>query len=200
MTYAVRVINSLLILMMLLFLGFLGSCELEDAKKQPVQDKKSAEDELYHYEAFSLVPFGIQAFLYLPDETANIGVTEPNVAHEMDSFKWVITLSKDFVIRIDDWGQDSGIAVQKRIMEENKKIFDIHVIESTEDVLFYKLMVKTYEAEQKEEKALYYYFHQHTIDGINFVFGTPHSGSPKNIIDFIQKSAASVEEVLVTKL
>lgn len=181
------------------FLMFSQSCESEAEDVRSKQNETDDKDELYHYEALSLNPFGISAFIYLPDETANIGVTEPAVSHEMDSFKWLIKLSKDFVLRIDDWGQDDGIIIQKRIMEDNMNIFDIEVIESTDNTLAYKQMVRTYNDEQKEEKALYFYFHQHTIDGINYVFGTLPTGAPESTYTYIQTSASNVEEILIDK-
>ncbi|MCC5922819.1 MAG: hypothetical protein JJT77_03450 [Crocinitomicaceae bacterium] len=184
---------------LVLLLCLLYSCNQGIKNSEVEQNEVDVKDELYHFESFSLVPFGINAFLFLPDETANIGVTEPSVKHEMDSFKWLISLSKDFVLRIDDWGQDDGITVQKRIMEDNKKIFDIEVISSTETVLAYKQMVQTYDEEQKEDKALYFYFHNHKIDGINYVFGTLPTGAPIETFDYIKTSAASVEEVIIAK-
>ena len=199
MSYAHSYKAIYFMLLVVLFLNLISSCKTESSETKPEEKEVTEKDELYHYESFSLVPFGINAFLFLPDETANIGVTEPSVNHEMDSFKWLITLSKDFVLRIDDWGQDDGIAVQKRIMEDHKNIFDIEVISATDTTLAYKQMVKTYDEKQKEEKALYFYFHSHKIDGVNYVFGTDPTGAPAEIYQYIKTSASNVEEILITK-
>ena len=103
-----------------LFTLVFSSCTSENNKE--IEDKKIKynyeNEELYHFEIFKLSPFGIPATIYLPDETANIGVmSTPEVRHEIDGFEWEIECSKNFKVKIEDWGDMDGMNVTLRKKE-----------------------------------------------------------------------------------
>jgi hypothetical protein len=163
------------------------------------------EDELAgldDFEAFSLAPFGINALVYLPDETADIGAAAaPRVEHEPDGFKWDLFVGQNFHMRIDDWGDDEMIAFHKEELVDFSNMYEIEFIEESDTFLYYKrtLKVDGQKGVGKNvgvEHVSYHCYGQHTIDGINYVFRTNDEGHQKPITEYMAKSIKSVKEIV----
>lgn len=163
------------------------------------------EDELVgldEFEAFSLAPFGINALVYLPDETANIGAAAaPRVEHEPDGFKWDLFVGQNFHMRIDDWGDDEMIAFHKEELVGFSNMYDVEFLEETDSFLYYKRTLKVDGKKEASsnvgvEHVSYHCYGQHTIEGINYVFRTNDSGHQKPITEYMAKSIKSVKEII----
>lgn len=163
------------------------------------------EDELVgldEFEAFSLAPFGINALVYLPDETANIGAAAaPRVEHEPDGFKWDLFVGQNFHMRIDDWGDDEMIAFHKEELVDYSNMYDIEFLEEADNFLYYKRTLKVDGKKEASsnvgvEHVSYHCFGQHTIEGINYVFRTNDGGHQKPITEYMAKSIKSVKEII----
>lgn len=163
------------------------------------------EDELAgldEFEAFSLAPFGINALVYLPDETADVGAAAaPRVEHEPDGFKWDLFVGQNFHMRIDDWGDDEMIAFHKEELLDFSNMYEIEFLEESDNFLYYKRTLKVdgqkgAGANVGVEHVSYHCYGQHTIDGINYVFRTNDGGHQKPITEYMAKSIKSVKEII----
>lgn len=158
-------------------------------------------EELYEFEAFSLAPYQINALLYLPDETANIGAaTMPEVTHELGGWKWELKLGQKFQMEIIDWGEENGVALHKEELEDQSHMYDIEYIENTDDFIYYKRTLKNEGADNSNENVgvkheSYHCLGNHKIEGINYLFRTTELGSPKPITEYIKVSVKNVEEI-----
>lgn len=158
-------------------------------------------EELYEFEAFSLAPYQINALIYLPDETANIGAaTVPEVEHELGGWKWELKLGQKFKMEIIDWGEENGVALHKEELEDQKHMYDIEYIEDTDDFIYYKRTLKNEGSENSNsnvgvQHVSYHCLGNHKIEGINYLFRTVELGSPKPITEYIKVSVKNVEEV-----
>lgn len=159
-------------------------------------------DGLDEFEAFSLAPFGINALIYLPDETSDIGASaDPRVEHEPDGFKWDLFVGQNFHMRIDDWGDDDMIPFHKGELEEYSNMYDIEFLEETENFLYYKRTLKVDGVKEAGKNVgidhvSYHCYGQHTIEGINYVFRTNDSGHHKPITEYMAKSIKSAKEIV----
>lgn len=158
------------------------------------------EEDLYNFEAFNLKPYGIEAMVYLPDESASIGAsTDPEILHEMDGYEWDLMAGPSFHMKIEDWGDDSFQAFISAV--EDQMIYTIDFIEREDNFIFYKTTLKSdgEETEEKigEEHISYHVAAQHTINGINYVFRSSDEGCDEDIAKYMAKSVRSVKELEV---
>lgn len=193
--------NTIYRIMLLFAVLTLASCKEEsdvNGVKIIYEEEKEGLDE---FKAFSLAPYGINALIYLPDETSDVGAAdEPRVEHEPNGYKWDIYLGQNFHLIIDDWGDENMIAAHKEELEDYSFMYKVDYLEDKENFLLYtkKLTVdgkKDADPNVGIEHSGYYCYGQHTIEGINFVFRSGDTGSPKLIADYIAKSILSVEEI-----
>ena len=154
-------------------------------------------EDLYSFEAFNLKPYGIDAYIYIPDETANIGASiNPEVAHEQDGYQWELTVGAHFNITIEDWGDDD--AFKAKIEElKNQDIYTIEFLEQEDNFAYYKSTLKVVGDKKGNENIgvkheTYHVIAQHTIEGINYIFKTGDSGAPKPITEYMAKSVKNV--------
>lgn len=158
-------------------------------------------EELYEFEAFSLAPYQINALIYLPDETADIGAaTMPEVNHELGGWKWELSLGQKFHMEIIDWGEENGVALHKEELKDNSHMYDIEYIENTDDFIYYKRTLKNEGAANSNKNVgvkheSYHCLGNHKIEGINYLFRTTELGSPKPITEYIKVSVKNVTEI-----
>lgn len=156
------------------------------------------EEDLYNFEAFNLKPYGIEAMVYLPDESASIGTsTDPEILHEIDGFEWDLIVGPNFHLKIEDWGDDSFEEFVAEI--ENQKVYTIEFIAKEDNFVFYKATLKTGGKETSEkvgvEHQRYHVAAQHTIGGINYVFRSSDEGCAEDIAEYMAKTVRSVKEL-----
>src|SRR5690554_1392181 len=86
------------------------ACSEEPEENQGIKVEYSEESEdLDNFEAFSLKPYEINALIYVPDATANIGAsTAPEIIHETDGYSWDLHVGQNFHLTIEDWGTDDA--------------------------------------------------------------------------------------------
>jgi hypothetical protein len=179
---------------------FTASCgETEDDNGLNVK-YEDEDNDLYEFEAFSLAPYEINAMIYLPDATANIGAaTDPKVAHEMDGYNWDLYLGQNFHMRIEDWGDDDHLAYEKENLKDQSHIYEVEYIEESDNFVYYKATLKDNGAVSSDnvgtDHVSYHCIGQHTIEGVNYIFRTNIAGHPKPITDYMAKSIKSVKQI-----
>jgi hypothetical protein len=156
-------------------------------------------EDLDNFEAFSLKPFEIDALIYLPDATANIGAsTAPEVTHEKDGYKWDLNVGQNFHLTIEDWGTDNAFKDHLKQLED-QKVYTIEFIEKKDDFAYYKADLSVNGKGGKDNVGVdhftYHVVAQHTINGINYLFKSNKDGHAKLITDFMAKSVKSVKPI-----
>lgn len=154
------------------------------------------EEDLYNFEALSLQPYGIDAIIYLPDETSSIGTsTSAEVLHELDGFEWEIMVGSNFHLTIEDWGDESFSEYIEDLDEQN--IFDVEYLEKEDNFIYYKTTLKV--KGKKNTKNIgtgHETFHvaaMHTINGVNYIFRTNKDGHSKKITDYMKKTVMYIK-------
>ncbi|HLV42708.1 MAG TPA: hypothetical protein VKY37_10540 [Brumimicrobium sp.] len=171
-----------------------------DEKNGPIVEYPEELEELDNFEAYSLKPFGINALIYVPDATANIGAsTAPEMIHETDGYQWDLYVGQNFHMTIEDWGTDNAIKDHLTLLED-QNVYTIEFLKNEENFAYYKAELKVKGKGGKDnvgvDHVTYHVIAQHKIDGINYIFKTNKDGHPKPITEFMAKSVKSVKPIV----
>lgn len=156
------------------------------------------EESFDEFQMVDLSDWGIDAYIKLPDETANIGAsTKPDILHPEDHL-WQIDVGPNFTLHVEDMANRlDNIREQKRELA-SKKFFKIKYLINEPDLIMYEreLVVKgSHQASStvgKEHKS-YHVFGQKKIDGITYVLESREEGYERIVIELMAKSIKSFE-------
>lgn len=172
-----------------------GSDEVVD----PNDGEIVVDDDYYEFQDFNMSPYDIDAFISLPDETANIGAsTKPEIIHIEDDIKWEVNVGPNFQLMIEDYGDLTDlIEVEKKELAE-QTFFKVNYIIDEPDLILYErtLLVKgTEKASPKVgiEHRSYHVYGQKIIDGITYELQSREDGYEKVIIELMAKSIKSMK-------
>lgn len=175
----------------------LYSCGTEEV--DPNDGEVVVDDDYYEFQDFNLEPYDINAFISLPDETANIGAsTKPEIIHIEDDIKWEVNVGQNFQLMIEDYGDLTDlIEVEKKELAE-QTFFKIDYVIDEPDMILYErtLLVKgTDKASSKVgvEHRSYHVYGQKIVDGITYELQSREDGYEKVIIELMAKSIKSVK-------
>jgi len=176
-----------------------GNDKTEDDGGLKVEYPEELED-LDNFEAYSLKPFDINALIYVPDATANIGAsTDPEMIHEMDDYQWDLHIGQNFHLTIEDWGTDN--AFKDHLAElEDQNVYSIEFLEKEDNFAYYKAELKVKGKGGKDnvgiEHVTYHVVAQHKIEGVNYLFKSNKDGHQKPIAEYMAKSVKSVKPII----
>jgi hypothetical protein len=182
----------------LLMSVFLFSCgEEESTETELVINYEDENEELYSFEAFPLTDYELDFFIYLPDETADIGAaTKPVVTHETADYKWEISLGTRFKMEIIDMGEYNGVELHKEEIEDLKHVFQVEYLIEEPDLIYYKRTVNQGETNGiGVDHVTYHCLANHKVNGINYLLRSHEDGLPKPIADYMITSVKYVEEI-----
>ncbi|PKR82215.1 hypothetical protein CW751_02470 [Brumimicrobium salinarum] len=177
------------------------SCGEEQAKTNDDLKVEYPEElnELDNFEALSLKPYNINALIYVPDATANIGAsTAPEIIHEPNDYKWEIKVGQNFHMTIEDWG-DENVLKDHLDELENQSVYAIEFLEKEDGFAYYKASLNVKGQEDNNsvgvDHVTYHVVAQHSIEGVNYLFKTNKDGHQKPITDLMAKSVKSVQPI-----
>jgi hypothetical protein len=176
----------------------LFSCEGEEKNEtELVINYEDENEELYSFEAFPLSDYELDFFIYLPDETADIGAaTKPVVTHTTADYKWEISLGPRFNMEIIDMGEYNGVELHKEEIEDLAHVFTIDYLIDEPDLIYYKRTVNQGETNGVGvDHFTYHCLANHNINGINYLLRSHEDGLPKPIADYMVTSVKYVEEI-----
>lgn len=184
-----------LMFLLLVVAGFsISSCSGgKDEKKK--KDDIDLED-YYEFQVMDMSKYGINAYIHLPDETANIGAsTKPEVSHPEDHI-WQIDIGQNFTLHIEDMANIKDNIKEEKKELKRKEFFKIKYLIDKPDMILYQreLVVKGSDRAASTvgvEHKSYHVFGQKTIDGITYVLESREEGYEKNIIEMMAKSIKS---------
>lgn len=174
-----------------------SSCSDEKEKPQEKQGI-NIDDDYYEFQMIDMSKYGINAYIQLPDETANIGAsTKPEVLHPEDHI-WQIDVGPNFTLHIEDMANIRDNVKEEKRELKRKPFFKIKYLIDEPDLILYEreLMVKGSERAPSTvgiEHKSYHVYGQKTIDGITYVLESREEGYEKIIIELMAKSIKSFE-------
>jgi hypothetical protein len=173
-----------------------SSCT-EPEEKEKEDGEMVIDDDYYEFQDFDLSDHGIDAYISLPDETANIGAsTKPMVTHTEDDIYWQINVGPNFSLNIEDYASINDLVkVEKKELSE-KKFFKVKYLVDDEDLIIYErtLLVKGTDKASPTvgiEHKSYHVYGQKTIDGVTYALESREEGYEKVIIELMAKSIRS---------
>ena len=174
-----------------------SSCSGE--KEKPEEDKgMNIDDDYYEFQMIDMSKYGINAYIQLPDETANIGAsTKPEILHPEDHI-WQIDVGPNFTLHIEDMANIRDNVKEEKRELKRKTFFKVKYLIDEPDLILYEreLIVKGSDRAPSTvgiEHKSYHVYGQKTIDGITYVLESREEGYEKIIIELMAKSIKSFE-------
>lgn len=174
----------------------LESCsgdEKDPAKKGEMQ----LDEDYYEFRAFNLEDYGIEAMIFLPDETANIGAsTKPEINHIEDDIYWEISVGTNFTMTIEDYANITDLVKVEKNVLASKKFFKVKYLLDEPDMIIYErtLLVKGTDKASPTvgvEHKTYHVYGQKTIDNVTYSLESSEEGYTQMIIELMAKSIRS---------
>ncbi len=189
--------NKINMLVFLLFI--LSSLSRCSSGNQDEQNNRSIENEedYFNFQSLNLQPFGINAFIMVPDETASIGATtRPEVIHKENDFKWKLIVGPKFELIIEDYGEYKHLIQDMKNRLKEEKMFRIQYLIEETDLLVYKRTlivrgIKNASPNVGVEHSSFHVYGMRTIDGINYELRSNDEGCSKQLIELMVKSIHS---------
>lgn len=185
-----------LMFLLLVVAGFtITSCSGEDEPKEN-DSGINVDEDYYEFQMVDMSKYGINAYIQLPDETANIGAsTKPEILHPEDHI-WQIDVGQNFTLHIEDMANIRDNIKEEKKDLERKDFFKVKYLIDEPDMILYEreLLVKGSDRAPSTvgvEHKSYHVFGQKTIDGITYVLESREEGYEKIIIELMAKSIKS---------
>ena len=173
-----------------------NSCSYTKPEKQDA-DSIDINEDYYEFQAFDMTDHGVKAYIFLPDETANIGAsTKPDVRHIQDDIYWEINVGPNFSMQIEDYASISNLVKVEKKELDTKKFFKVRYLVDDKDLIVYEriLLVKGTDKASPlvgVEHKTYHVYGQKTIDGVTYALESREEGFEKKIIELMAKSIRS---------
>lgn len=186
----------------LIIIGFIGTMLLFNSCTDPKPKEKNPDsidlnEDYYEFQAFDMTDHGVDAYIFLPDETANIGAsTKPAVKHMEDDIYWEINVGPNFSMTIEDWAANKDLVKAEKKELAAKKFFKVKYLVDEKDLIVYEriLLVKGTDKASPSvgvEHRTYHVYGQITIDGVTYALESREEGFEKKIIELMAKSIRS---------
>lgn len=181
--------------------AILAACGGEDAKPNDQNDQEIVIDEdYYEFQTFDLSPYDLPAFISLPDETANIGASKPEVKHTEDDIYWTINVGPNFQMIITDCGDIKDLMKTEKELLSQIQNFKLDYIVDEEDLILYKRTLIVEGSEKASptvgvEHVSYHVFGTKKIGGFNYTFKSRPEGYEKGLIELMAKSIKSIKPI-----
>jgi hypothetical protein len=178
-----------------IFIGIVGSLFLIQScgsdEEDPVTDEITVDDDYYEFQDFSLKDYGLDAYIKLPDETANIGAsTKPDVTHAEDH-QWSISIGRNFQLLIEDYGDIKNLVEDEKKRLADLEFFKVKYIVDEKDLDGKKKASPTVGVEHRT----YHVYGHKEINGVNYELKSREEGYEKNIIELVGKSIKSLRPI-----
>ena len=186
----------------LIFVGLVGAMLMFNSCSETKPVEKDSEgidldEDYYEFQAFDMAEYGVDAYIFLPDETANIGAsTKPDVQHIPDDIYWEINVGPNYSLHIEDFASISNLVKVEKKELAAKKFFKVKYLVDDKDLIVYErtLLVKGTDKASPSvgvEHKTYHVYGQKTIDGVTYALESREEGFEKVIIELMAKSIRS---------
>lgn len=190
-----REVFKTLMFLFVVAIGFaVSSCSPEEPKKD--DSGINVDEDYYEFQMIDMAKYGIDAYIQLPDETANIGAsTKPEILHPEDHI-WQIDIGQNFTLHIEDMANIKDNVKEEKKELKRKDFFKVKYLIDEPDMILYQreLVVKGSDRAASSvgvEHKSYHVFGQTTVNGITYVLESREEGYEKIIIEMMAKSIKS---------
>ncbi len=135
---------KILAFLVLLVGGFAGTSCGDEEKPDGGDSEISVDDDYYEFQMIDMARYGIDAYIQLPDETANIGAsTKPEISHPEDHI-WQIDIGQNFTLHIEDMANIKDNIKEEKKELKRKDFFKVKYLIDEPDMILYQreLVVK----------------------------------------------------------
>ncbi len=187
---------KLFVLLLFVGVGLTNTSCSDDDKESEKEDTISIDDDYYEFQMVDFSKYEINAYIQLPDETANIGAsTRPEIIHPEEHI-WQVDVGRNFTLHIEDMANIRDNVKEEKRELSRKKFFKVKYLIDEPDMILYQreLIVKGTDRAASSvgvEHKSYHVFGQKTIDGITYVLESREEGYEKIIIELMAKSIKS---------
>lgn len=177
------------------------ACGGDDAEVLGQQDQEIVIDEdYYEFQTFDMSPYDLPAYISLPDETANIGASKPEVRHTEDDIYWTINVGPNFQMIITDCGDIKDLMKTEKELLSQIQNFKLDYIVDEQDLILYKRTLIVEGSEKASptvgvEHVSYHVFGTKKIGGFNYTFKSRPEGYEKGLIELMAKSIKSIKPI-----
>ena len=129
---------------------------------------------------FSLVPYGLNFSILLPEVESQTGASlAPVVEHEDGDYLWYLNIGNNFQLVIEDYGKEKNkVAEEKKYLEGQSSVFVFEYLVDEPNVIMYK---RELHADQGG-KPSYHCYGELNVDGYTLVLRTNQDGTFKPIV------------------
>lgn len=177
-----------------------SSCGGEDAKPVDQGQEIVIDEDYYEFQTFDLSDYDLPAYISLPDETANIGASKPEVRHTEDDIYWTINVGPNFQMIITDCGDIKDLMKTEKELLSQIQNFKLDYIVDEQDLILYKRTLIVEGSEKASptvgvEHVSYHVFGTKKIGGFNYTFKSRPEGYEKGLIELMAKSIKSIKPI-----
>ncbi|MGB0933941.1 MAG: hypothetical protein ACPGU5_06635 [Lishizhenia sp.] len=193
--------NSIQQIALFILLLNLVSCNNSEIKvEEVVKVDRDYFTELFEeeFEPLNLTSFEIKAEIQIPNEFAPIQSSIiPKVIHEPGDYKWTISSGSEFIIKIEDWGNENILNEIGLSLSKGKTFFDITILDSTTNYISYRKKLipnglKNTSDNIGLDHSSYHCYRLVSIDSVNYIFSSDLDGVSKKVFDYLSLSIKSV--------
>lgn len=149
------------------------------------------EDLYYQFKYVSLQDHDLDAYLFIPDETAGIGASfKTKINHEED-FKWEISAGPNFEMLIEDWGDNSNRMKEFRKSLKENSIFKITILKDEGNCIQYKSeLIKNINTPEFKHIS-YHVYSVKNLGGCYYEIRNREKGNSREVVELMAKSIKS---------
>lgn len=153
-------------------------------------EEKEEQVDVSDMNALNLKDHGLDITIMLPSVSSSTGASiEPNVTHEMDGFRWEVSLGEKFVLIIEDYAKEDNLIAEEKKRIEGYDFFDIEYLVENDDIIMYKRELP----EGAGGDPTYHVYGMKELNGSNIVFRSVDNGFLKPIVEDMVRTIKSVK-------
>lgn len=153
-------------------------------------DNKEEQVDVSDMSELNLKDHGLDITIMLPSVSSSTGASiEPNITHEMDGFRWEISLGDKFVLIVEDYAKEDNLIAEERKRIEGYDFFDIEYLVEEDDLIMYKRELP----EGAGGDPTYHVYGMKELNGSNIVFRSVDDGFLKPIVEDMVRTIKSAK-------
>ena len=170
----------------------LSSCGGEENTENEGNGENQQEEQVdvSDMNALNLKDHGLDITIMLPSVSSSTGASiEPNITHEMDGFRWEVSLGEKFVLIVEDYAKEDNLIAEEKKRIEGYDFFDIEYLVEEDDLIMYKRQLP----EGAGGDATYHVYGMKNLNGSNIVFRSVDDGFLKPIVEDMVRTIKSAK-------
>lgn len=178
-----------------------ASCGGDNGEAVGQGDQEIVIDEDYYaFQTFDMSSYDLPAYISLPDETANIGASKPEIKHTEDDIYWTINVGPNFQMIITDCGDIKDLMkTEKELLQQIQNFKLDYIVDDPDLILYKRTLIVEGSAKASPtvgvEHVSYHVFGTKKIGGFNYTFKSRPEGYEKGLIELMAKSIKSIKPI-----